>query len=342
MFSIIMIQRERIQSMKLGIIGYGFIIREFLPGLVTLPGIEIQAILGKPGREEAVETLCKQFQIPQGVYNFPDLLATGIDTVYVAVPNHLHFSYGKMALEAGLNVILEKPMTSNQREAEILQTMAMERGLFLFEAITTLYLPGYETIRQWLPQIGQVRMVQSHYVKYSSRYDAFRKGQTPPAFDPAQSGGALMDLNVYNIHFVTGLFGLPESVQYTANIERGVDLNGMLVMQYPGFTALCTAGKDCSQLRSCAILGTQGAIYTDDASSIIGNVTLELRNGIRESFPDPDGKLRHLQEFSSFRDAIHSGDTAFCYRQLSHSIRVMHLLDQARISAGIHFPADEI
>lgn len=327
--------------MKLGIIGYGFIVKEFLPGLVTLPGIEIRAILGKPGREEAVEALCRQYRIPQAVYCFDDLVAADIDTVYLGIPNHLHFSYATAALEAGLHVIVEKPMTSNLKEAKALRVLAVEKGLFLFEAITTLYLPGYEKIRQWLPRIGPVRMVQSHFVKYSSRYDAFLQGKIMPAFDVNQSGGALMDLNVYNIHFVLGLFGMPESLHYSANVERDIDLNGMLLMQYPGFTALCTAGKDCDKLTNCAILGTKGAIYAGLPASMLGNVTLELRDGTKEVFPDPDGNLRHLQEFSAFRDAIASGNTDFCYRQLEHSLKIMEILDKARQSAGIVFPADK-
>ena len=44
-------------------------------------------------------------------------------------------------------------------------------------------------------------------------YDAFLQGIVQPAFDPAQSGGALMDINVYNIHALVGLFGKPAAVQ---------------------------------------------------------------------------------------------------------------------------------
>ncbi len=328
--------------MKLGIIGYGFIVQEFLPGLSRLSGVELRAILGKPGQEHRVNALCQQYRIPHAVYTFSDLAKTGIDTVYVAVPNHLHFRYAKLALEAGLHVIVEKPMVSNLREAEALQALALERSCLLLEAITTLYLPGYGQARRWLERIGQVRLVHSHMGQFSRRYDAFCKGEILPAFDPQKSGGALMDLNVYNIHFVSGLFGVPEEVTYTANVERGIDTSGILTLKYPGFAAVCTASKDCADLRSCSIHGTLGSIWIHTAPSMIGEVILELRDGTKEVFPDPQQEERHLLEFAAFRDAIAAKDLDFSRRQLAHSLQVMGILDAARASAHIPFPADAL
>ena len=48
-----------------------------------------------------------------------------------------------------------------------------------------------------------------------------------------------MDINIYNIHFVVGLFGKPEKVQYLANIERDIDTSGILVLDYGAFKAVC-------------------------------------------------------------------------------------------------------
>lgn len=71
--------------------------------------------------------------------------------------------------------------------------------------------------------MGDVKIVQLNYSQYSSRYEAFKQGQIAPVFDPKKAGGALMDLNVYNIHFVAGLFGEPKAVHYYPNMKKGVD-----------------------------------------------------------------------------------------------------------------------
>ena len=70
-------------------------------------------------------------------------------------------------------------------------------------------------------------MVQCNYSRISSRYRQYEQGIVLPAFDPACSGGCLYDINLYNLHFVTGLFGRPEEVDYYANLGfNGVDTSG--------------------------------------------------------------------------------------------------------------------
>ncbi len=50
-----------------------------------------------------------------------------------------------------------------------------------------------------------------------------------------------MDLNVYNISYIVGLFGEPNQAKYTANMERGIDTSGILTMDYNSFRAVCMA-----------------------------------------------------------------------------------------------------
>ncbi|MCD7807305.1 MAG: Gfo/Idh/MocA family oxidoreductase, partial [Lachnospiraceae bacterium] len=146
--------------MKLGIVGAGMIVREFLPELKKLSGVEVVALQGTQRSRERAEKLCAENKVAQVVYDFDALCETGIDTVYVAVPNALHFSCCREALLRGKNVIVEKPMASNEREAVMLERLAKERGLFLFEAITTLYLPALGKVREWLEKIGTLKIVQ--------------------------------------------------------------------------------------------------------------------------------------------------------------------------------------
>ena len=83
--------------MKLGIIGSGLIVQEFLPDLIAMADMEILAIQGTAASRDTVKNLCARYQIPYAVCSFEELCATGIDTVYVAVPNFLHFEYCRKA-----------------------------------------------------------------------------------------------------------------------------------------------------------------------------------------------------------------------------------------------------
>lgn len=153
-----------------------------------------------------------------------------------------------MALEHGRNVLVEKPMVSHYREAQELFSFAKQRGVMIFEAITNQYLTNYQLIRESLAKLGVIRLIRMNYSQYSSRYERFRQGTVLPAFDPAKAGGALMELNTYNLHFVTGLFGAPDSYRYYSNLIRGIDVSGVMMMEYPGFLAVLTAAKDSCSL----------------------------------------------------------------------------------------------
>ena len=327
--------------MKLGIIGSGIIVQEFLPKLVCMDGLEVIGIQDIKDMIGQVQTLCDKYHIPCATWDFDELCASGIDTVYVAVPNFLHFDYCKKALEKGLNVIVEKPITSNIEEAELLSSIAKEKKVFLFEAVTTLYLPNYLKIKEWLPRIGDIKIVQSQYSQYSRRYDAFKEGQILPVFDPAKSGGALMDLILYNLHYVMGLFGEPVNYKYYANIERDIDTSGILMMEYPTFHAVCIAAKDCKGTYGGIIQGTLGCIKSSYPANLIGEVTLELNDGTIEKYDDGSAKERLIPEFEVFIRTINEKNYEFCYECLNKSLNVSKVQTKARLDAGIIFAADK-
>ena len=166
--------------MKLGIIGTGWIVKDFLPELTNMEGLEIVSIMGSPQGFEKAQVLSEQYKIPNAVHDLDELCASGIDTVYVAVPNNLHFMYCRKALEKGMNVIVEKPMTDNAGEAENLAVLARKKKLFLFEAITTAYMTGYQKIGQagpepFLPVFQPLRQFQKGHYRAGFRSEEVRR-----------------------------------------------------------------------------------------------------------------------------------------------------------------------
>lgn len=327
--------------MKLGIVGTGQIAAEVLPQLGSW-GWTAQALCGTPRSGEKVRKLCAVYDIPLACTDYSVMLREAdVDAVYIATPNSLHYSLTKQALEAGYHVILEKPMTSHNREAEALSILAREKGLYLFEAISTLHLPAYQKAREWLPCIGAIKLVSCNFSQYSSRYDAFRAGAILPVFDPERSGGTLMDLNLYNLHCLTGLFGCPKEVSYRANLDRGIDTSGILYLNYGTFHAVSLAAKDSNAPTVCTIQGTDGYICLEAPANRFNSALLCLRDGSEERFQS-DLTSRLEPEFRFFAREIASGDRTNCYAQLDHSVLVSRILTEARLSAGIHFPSDDI
>lgn len=322
--------------MKLAILGTGKIVQEFLPMIQQVTDVELVALLSTPRSLDKAKEMQVQYHIQEVYTDYETLLGNAtIDTVYVALPNHLHYQYTKAALLQGKNVICEKPFTLNAQQLQELIQIATEKRLILLEAITNQYLNNFLQIKKDLAQLGKIKIVECNYSQYSSRYDAFKEGRILPAFDPQKGGGALMDINIYNIHFVVGLFGKPEKVQYLANIERDIDTSGILVLDYGAFKAVCIGAKDSTaQIRS-VIQGTDGSIEVLGATNEMPRYERRSKTEIEAVNANLD-KHRMYQEFEKFTEVIDQKDLAFALEQLNHSLTVMQVVDQALESANLH------
>lgn len=317
--------------MRVGIAGAGMIVPTFLDAAALVKEMEIYAIFAR--KEEVRKEFCGKYQIPVGYDSYEKLLADSkVDVIYVALPNNLHFSFAKEALLAGKHVILEKPFTVTYEEAKEIAAIAREKKLYLFEAITTQYNPNYHKMKELLPRLGDIKLVALNFSQYSSRYDNFKKGIISPSFDPNNAGGALMDLNIYNIHFVAGLFGKPLKVRYCSNMERDVDTSGILVMEYPDFQAVCIAAKDCGAPLSVSVQGNKGFIHSDYASSILAEFSFQENKCEPEHYHLADSPQRLFYELQTFAEYYEDKDWEAFDKRLSHSLMVMEILDQARDS----------
>jgi predicted dehydrogenase len=326
--------------MKLGIIGAGMIVKDFLSISPLLKDVELEAICGTPKNEDTMNELKNTYGIKSVLYSYDELLNTDLDAIYIGLPNNLHFEFAKKALEANKNVIVEKPFTSTYKEALILSNLAKEKQLFIFEAITNQYLPNYKKIKELLPTLGDIKIVQCNYSQYSSRYNSFKDGNILPAFDPKFSGGALMDLNIYNIHYVVGLFGKPKNIEYYPNVERGIDTSGVLILNYETFNCVCVGAKDCKAPIANNIQGDKGCIYQDTPANVCERFELLMNDGTNATINENNYDHRMVNEFIDFFDMIKNNDLERCYKMLEHSLIVSEVQTIAREKGGIIFPAD--
>ncbi|MFV0558371.1 MAG: Gfo/Idh/MocA family protein [Enterococcus sp.] len=322
--------------MKLAIIGSGMIVHEFLSITKDLPEISLAALVGTKRSYEKLEALQNEYQIKDIYTDFSECVAkSDFDTVYVAVPNHLHFTFAKAALLAGKHVICEKPFTLNLAQMLELKELALAKQLILVEAITNQYLANYLQIKDQLPELGELKIMECNYSQYSSRYDAFKEGTILPAFDPTKGGGALMDINIYNIHFVVGLLGKPDSVQYLANVERNIDTSGILILNYPDTKVVCIGAKDSSASIRSTIQGNLGSIIINGSTSEIVSYDKQIGKKATQRYEQQPGLHRMHAEFVEFTRMIAENDLTNTKKQLEHSQIVMEIVDVALRDAGI-------
>jgi predicted dehydrogenase len=322
--------------MRLGIVGSGKIVAEFLSVAPALDGVQLSAIWGRSSSADKLRRLGAEHDIAQVFTDHEEFLACDdVDTVYVALPNHLHHEFARAALLAGKHVICEKPVTTSLRQFEELWTLAADRDLVLVEAITNQYLSNYTSLPERLPSLGRLRLLQCSYSQYSSRYDAFRRGEVLPAFDPAAGGGALMDIGIYNVHFVVGLLGAPSRVSYSANIERGIDTSGVLVMEYDSCRAVCVAAKDSAAPNRQVVQGDLGTLVMDGAPNTCGPYRVALRGQKEEQVDHTVHPHRMYEEFAAFHRLVRNRDLAERDRRLRHSHTVLGITLGALAEVGV-------
>ena len=328
------------KEVRLGTIGTGFIVHYILDNVKKTNGVKLTAVYSRT--VEKAKELGDAYGCTN-VYTDLDRMLEDetVNTVYVASPNLLHYEQTKKALLAGKHVWCEKPFTTSVEKAEELIALAEEKGLYLVETAPTTFLPNYKILKTFLPQVGRVRLVMGSYSQYSSRYDFLKKGELPNIFNPEMAGGCLMDINFYNVLLAVSLFGVPEDVQYTANIFPGVgcDTSGIAVLKYPDFIATLSGAKDTWGNNFFQIQGEDGFIDIHGGANGLNEIEIVTREEgkVRSNQPETDRWFYEVQELARpfLNDCKEEIDARHEY--IRNTVEVVSRL---RESAGIRFPGD--
>lgn len=322
---------------NVAVLGTGKIIPEAVGAMQASKKFRVANIWAREHSRDKAAALAEKFGVEKFTTNLDDIADDpAIDFVYVGLVNVVHHEYAKKFLDAGKNVIVEKPFTVTAAQTQDLIDTARSKKLYLFEAITTLHLPNFFAIRDALKQIGDVKIVQCNFSQYSSRYDAYKEKSVAPAFNPKLYGGALTDINIYNLNFVVGLFGLPKKISYAANIGwNGVDTSGVVSLEYENFLAQCVAAKDSASPSFLSIQGDGGYILVHGTPNELNSFDLAIRGQDVQKFSLNKFDHRMIHEFVEFAEIFERGDFAAVERGLETSLNVMTVVEQAAKSAGI-------
>lgn len=329
--------------MKLGILGSGKIVKEVLPVLKEIENIEVVGIAAR--NEEKLQNLCDEFAIEKYYLSIEALLADEqIDTVYVALPNNLHFDAMDKAIDAGKDIICEKPFTTNSYETEKIIEKAKEHEVMIVEAISHRFIPNAIEAKKIVDDLGDIKIVSLNYSQYSSRYDKFKEGIIEPVFSLESAGGALIDLNLYNVAFAVDTFGLPKDVKYFANIEKNIDTSGIVILDYDDFKISCIGSKDSAAPMINTIQGTKGTIEIPDALNSFEEFNLEVVGDDGQySFQfNQEGKSRLYYEFVCIEEILRTRDTKKEKELLEKTRNYMEVITKARFDANIYYPSDKI
>lgn len=318
-------------ALQIAVLSTSRIVAEVMREIGNWPEVEVTAIVCRPQSAEKAHAWAAEYGVP-AVYTdeAAAYAAGGFDAVYIGTANHLHYAAAKRALQAGYHVLLEKPFTATAAEARELFALADAKGLVLMEAITIPYLPQYAFLQAELPKIGEVRGAMASFCARSARYDDYLKGIWNTTFDPACLGGALNDMNVYNLHLLCGLLGVPGRAEYRPSCgPNGIDTAGLALLDYGGFTAAALAAKDSEGRNGMVSQGPGGYLVVEggtNALPVVYSVLGGVRGGTRVDGPKPE-RHRMAYEFAEFARIIAEKDADAEAAARMRTMRVMELLD---------------
>lgn len=205
--------------LRIGLVGYGLAGSVFhAPLIAATEGLVLDTVVTANPERQA-----------QARAGFPDVRIAGtpdemfarageLDLVVIASPNKTHVPLATAALQAGLPVVVDKPVAGTAAEARDLAALADQRGLLLSVFQNRRWDHDFRTLRKLIAE-GELGDVW----RFESRFERWRpqtKGGWRESGDPAEFGGLLYDLGSHVVDQALVLFGPAETVYAETDLRR--------------------------------------------------------------------------------------------------------------------------
>ena len=207
--------------MRLGICGLGMMGRAHLANALKIDGIDVPAVCDtdpkrRAGPAEVVGNIAFDAQggrpddIPVCETLGQMLSESELDAVLIATPTDTHAALALEALNAGLHVFCEKPISLAVESAEVMCQTAERTGRVLFIGHVVRFFPAYAEVRQ---MIRSARLGAVLAAEFNRTCGLPGWGGDSWFRDAARSGGMPVDLHIHDADFVLHAFGPPDEIQ---------------------------------------------------------------------------------------------------------------------------------
>jgi predicted dehydrogenase len=262
------------EKIRVGLIGFGLGGRVFhAPLISSVEGLELAAVL-----ERTTNKAAERYPGITTYRTIEEMLAdSSLGLFVVTTPNATHYPLAKQILEAGRNVVVDKPLAATSGEIAELIRLASKKDLLLAPFHNRRWDSDFLTIQKLLHEDSLGRLVY-----FESRFDRWRP--TPPTArlwkdDPA-GGGIALDLGTHLCDQALHLFGKPEAVGAEIVTERdGVRANDSMTLRLRYPRLLVTLGANNLSLPPAPrfhLRGTKGNYWksgVDGQEAALGKVT---------------------------------------------------------------------
>src|SRR4051812_24047729 len=330
------------RPVRWGILSTGTIATAFVKDLALLDDCAVAAVGAR--RQESADAFAREHGLPTAYGDYRALVEDpDVDVVYIGTPHALHREHVELAFEAGKPVLCEKSLTLTAADAEHLVALARERDLFLMEAMWMRCNPLVRRVQRLVAsgELGEVRQVRADLGFVVD------KPPTDRLFDPALGGGALLDMGIYPLTFVSLFLGEPSTVAAVASLsDQGVDLDVAVSLGYPcGAVGSLTSSMTSLSPCSASVATDRGRLDLPAPFHIPTTATWTPGD------PDGDGQPEQLHEdllgVGYTHEALEvvrclrSGETESPLVPLDDTVALMRQMDAIRADIGVRYAVDD-
>ena len=327
------------KTIRWGIIGTGNIAHQFARGLSGVDGSTLVAVASRT--KDAADKFADEFNVTQRHVGVAEIAGNAaVDVIYVATPHPFHKDNTLQCLNGGKAVLCEKPFALNLQEATEMIQVARAKGLFLMEAIWTLFYPAMAKVREIVTSgaIGTVQLLQSNF--------CFRAGWNPESrlLSPELGGGALLDVGIYNVALARMIFGRdPSRINSMAHLgETGVDELSSLILGYDdGAMAVLTSAIRTNTSNAAVIYGTDGYIKIPHMFWKPHAIVVKAGQSSEETITFDSTGNGYNYEVEEVARCLRSGALESNIVPLDTTLSNMKILDCCREQWGLVYPMEK-
>ncbi|CAL8142793.1 unnamed protein product [Orchesella dallaii] len=331
-------------ALKWGILSCGKISSDFVAALTAYSEDQHKVVACAARSLDSAKQFAEKYGIPKAYDSYEELVKDPeVQVAYIGSVNNQHLPLGKLAMENGKNVVIEKPMGINVRETKELIELARAKKVFLMQGIWSRFFPAYQRIREELGKgtIGDVVQLTSNFGTLLTHKERCKLKEL--------GGGSILDIGIYNIQFVSLVMGgqKPDKIVAAGVLnENGVDDGTSTTLIYPnGVTATIISNGRCKMECEAYAYGTKGFLKLPKTfwcpTTLVtpaGTEEFELPK-LKKSvhYGNSEGLAYEAEEV---RRCINEGLLESPLMPLDESLLIAEIMESIRKQLGVVYPQD--
>lgn len=300
-------------TLRIGVIGCGYWGPNLIRNFIEIPTAELVIIADL--QQENLDRITHRFpQIPHVTTDHQDLFSLNLDAIVVATPPQTHTRLVAECLQSGHHVLVEKPITLDAQDAEMLIHLAEERDRILMVGHTFEYNTSVQLLKEMIDsgELGEI-----YYVDAVRASLGLFQTHANVMWDLAPH-----DISIFN--YLLGDSALSVSARAADCVGTGIESVGYATLRFPNnvLAHIRASWLDPSKTRRITVVGSEKMVIYDDVEPLEKIRVYDKRVKA----------IRHTDTYGEFHFAYHYGDMTVPYIRHEEPLRVQcnHFLDCIR------------